>query len=120
MMMPRIYKLIIAFGASILFSSIAHAQDDGAPPILDLQLFIQEVQNQYPLLQVADLQTELAEAKLLEKAVPAFESIMIHAALKHTGGRKRDAAELLGWGRNTLTRKLKELGISGGGDEEED
>jgi len=65
--MPRIYKLIIAFGASILFSSIAHAQDDGAPPILDLQLFIQEVQNQYPLLQVADLQTELAEAKLLEK-----------------------------------------------------
>jgi hypothetical protein len=67
MMMPRIYKLIIAFGASILFSSIAHAQDDGAPPILDLQLFIQEVQNQYPLLQVADLQTELAEPKLLEK-----------------------------------------------------
>jgi|AntRauTorckE6833_2_1112554.scaffolds.fasta_scaffold00903_10 two-component system nitrogen regulation response regulator GlnG len=60
------------------------------------------------------------EANLLEKAVPAFESIMIHAALKHTGGRKRDAAELLGWGRNTLTRKLKELGISGGGDEEED
>ena len=36
---------------------------------------------------------------------------MIEAALSHTGGRKRDAAELLGWGRNTLTRKLKELNI---------
>lgn len=59
------------------------------------------------------------ETSLLDKAVPAFESIMIHAALKHTGGRKRDAAELLGWGRNTLTRKLKELGISGADDEED-
>ena len=34
---------------------------------------------------------------------------MIEVALQHTGGRKRDAAALLGWGRNTLTRKIKEL-----------
>lgn len=60
------------------------------------------------------------ESSLLEKAVPAFESIMIHAALKHTGGRKRDAAELLGWGRNTLTRKLKELGINSDQDEDDE
>lgn len=52
------------------------------------------------------------ETKLLDRAIPAFEHIMIESALKHTGGRKRDAAELLGWGRNTLTRKLKELGMS--------
>jgi two-component system nitrogen regulation response regulator GlnG len=32
--------------------------------------------------------------------------------LKHTAGRRRDAANLLGWGRNTLTRKIKELGNS--------
>jgi two-component system nitrogen regulation response regulator GlnG len=37
---------------------------------------------------------------------------MIESALAHTRGRKRDAAELLGWGRNTLTRKMKELGMS--------
>ena len=30
-------------------------------------------------------------------------------ALQHTHGRKGEAAKLLGWGRNTLTRKLKEL-----------
>lgn len=48
---------------------------------------------------------------ILDTAVPAFEKIMIESALKHTGGRKREAAELLGWGRNTLTRKLKELSI---------
>ncbi|MFT5720372.1 MAG: two-component system nitrogen regulation response regulator GlnG [Motiliproteus sp.] len=48
---------------------------------------------------------------LLGEAVPAFERIMIEAALAHTAGRRRDASLLLGWGRNTLTRKIKELGI---------
>jgi len=42
---------------------------------------------------------------------PSFERILIEAALKHTGGRKQDAARKLGWGRNTLTRKLKELNL---------
>ncbi|MEM1229216.1 MAG: nitrogen regulation protein NR(I) [Pseudomonadota bacterium] len=46
---------------------------------------------------------------LLDIALPEFERIVIEAALAHTGGRKRDAAELLGWGRNTLTRKLADL-----------
>jgi len=41
----------------------------------------------------------------------SFERILIQAALKHTNGRKQDAAKKLGWGRNTLTRKLKELGL---------
>jgi two-component system, NtrC family, nitrogen regulation response regulator GlnG len=48
---------------------------------------------------------------ILDDAVPAFERAMIDVALKHTGGRRRDAAGLLGWGRNTLTRKIKELGM---------
>ena len=53
-------------------------------------------------------------------AVPAFERIMIEIALKHTAGRRRDAALLLGWGRNTLTRKIKELGMKVDGGEEDD
>lgn len=40
-----------------------------------------------------------------------FERILIQETLKHTGGRKQDAAKRLGWGRNTLTRKLKELNL---------
>jgi two-component system nitrogen regulation response regulator GlnG len=55
---------------------------------------------------------------LLDSAMPRFERIMIEAALKRTGGRKRDASLLLGWGRNTLTRKLKELGMADDGDDE--
>ena len=49
---------------------------------------------------------------LLDDAVPTFERIMIETALRHTGGRRQEAARLLGWGRNTLTRKIKELGIA--------
>ncbi|MGM7312635.1 helix-turn-helix domain-containing protein, partial [Acinetobacter baumannii] len=41
-------------------------------------------------------------------------------ALQQTRGRKRHAAELLGWGRNTLTRKLKELGMDSADDDDED
>jgi two-component system nitrogen regulation response regulator GlnG len=50
---------------------------------------------------------------LLEEALPAFEIALIETALEHTGGRRRDAALKLGWGRNTLTRKIKELGLGG-------
>ena len=46
-----------------------------------------------------------------------FESALIKAALKHTHGRKNDAAVRLGIGRNTITRKIHELGIDGAKDE---
>ncbi len=48
---------------------------------------------------------------LLDEALPMFETVMIETALEHTGGRRLEAAKLLGWGRNTLTRKIKELGL---------
>jgi two-component system nitrogen regulation response regulator GlnG len=50
-------------------------------------------------------------APLLEDAVPEFERTLIREALKAAQGGRQDAAKLLGWGRNTLTRKLKELGM---------
>jgi len=40
-----------------------------------------------------------------------FESTLLTVALDHTSGHRQQAAKLLGWGRNTLTRKLKELGL---------
>ena len=49
--------------------------------------------------------------EILNDVVPRFERILIEAALKQTSGRRQDAARLLGWGRNTLTRKIKELGL---------
>ena len=60
------------------------------------------------------------EMKILDIATPIFERTLITAALQQTRGRKRHAAELLGWGRNTLTRKLKELGMDTVEDDIED
>ena len=56
---------------------------------------------------------ELVQGKhhILRDATPDFERVMIEVALQHSQGRKRDAAELLGWGRNTLTRKIRDLGM---------
>ncbi|WP_278956936.1 nitrogen regulation protein NR(I) [Aquipseudomonas alcaligenes] len=74
------------------------------------------------LRQWADQALARGQSSLLDSAVPAFERIMIETALKHTAGRRRDAAVLLGWGRNTLTRKIKELGmkVDGGDDDDGD
>ena len=52
------------------------------------------------------------ETDLLDLALPEFEKTMIEAALNKTMGKKNAAAKLLGWGRNTLTRKIKEFGMS--------
>ncbi|MDL5385860.1 nitrogen regulation protein NR(I) [Aeromonas hydrophila] len=54
----------------------------------------------------------LGETDILADALPQFERIMLETALDHTHGHKQEAARLLGWGRNTLTRKLKELDLS--------
>jgi two-component system nitrogen regulation response regulator GlnG len=60
----------------------------------------------------AEHASESSNTPLLQVAQPKFEEIMIRAALKKTAGRKRDAAELLGWGRNTLTRKIADLELT--------
>lgn len=50
---------------------------------------------------------------ILDESLPAFERTLIRVALKQTGGGRQEAAKLLGWGRNTLTRKMKELELNG-------
>ncbi len=72
------------------------------------------------LHQWADQQLSLGNVGILNQATPMFERTMINIALKHTAGRRRDAANLLGWGRNTLTRKIKELGATEDKDEDEE
>ncbi|MEL0224540.1 MAG: helix-turn-helix domain-containing protein, partial [Gammaproteobacteria bacterium] len=52
------------------------------------------------------------EGEVIGKLTEEFERTLIEVALADTAGRKKEAAEKLGWGRNTLTRKLKELGFA--------
>jgi len=51
------------------------------------------------------------DSALLDDATPEFERTLIREALRTARGGRQEAARLLGWGRNTLTRKLKELGL---------
>ncbi len=51
------------------------------------------------------------ESDILNETLPEFEKIHIEAALELTHGKRSEAAKLLGWGRNTLTRKVNELGL---------
>ncbi len=62
----------------------------------------------------ANIELSAGKNRILDSATPTFEKTMIEIALKHSHGRKRDAAILLGWGRNTLTRKMQELDMSPG------
>lgn len=84
-----------------------------------------------PLMSSADersswiIMLETEAAKMLTAGKPEvmdalgrqFESALIKTALRHTHGRKNDAAIRLGIGRNTITRKIQELGIEGGKDD---
>jgi two-component system nitrogen regulation response regulator GlnG len=58
------------------------------------------------------------ETGLLDVLGRQFERSLIQRALARTGGRRIEAANLLGMGRNTITRKIHDLGIDGGAEEE--
>ncbi|MGP4715460.1 sigma 54-interacting transcriptional regulator [Psychrobacter sp. T6-6] len=60
----------------------------------------------------AEQSLNTGETDILQTATPEFERVLLTAALNHSGGKKIEAASLLGWGRNTLTRKLQQLDIS--------
>jgi two-component system nitrogen regulation response regulator GlnG len=66
--------------------------------------------------QWAERQSATPPRPWLDDAMPAFERTLIRVALRLTQGHRQEAARLLGWGRNTLTRKLKELGMDGDAD----
>ena len=53
----------------------------------------------------------MGQHHVLDDLLKRFEAVMLKVALDETGGHRQNAAKLLGWGRNTLTRKLKDLEI---------
>ena len=66
------------------------------------------------LAQQVALALQRGDQNILENLNRQFESTLITRALQHTGGRRIEAATLLGMGRNTLTRKIQELGLDNG------
>ena len=56
-------------------------------------------------------QLQTGSTEIAKHTIPTVESILIKTALSYTRGRRHEAANLLGYGRNTLTRKIKELNL---------
>jgi len=61
---------------------------------------------EHALARWAEAQLEAGGTRLMDDAGPRFERALIDVALRHSNGLRHEAARLLGWGRNTLTRKL--------------
>lgn len=84
--------------------------DDLPPELVNKESKSQMSSDWVKVLQYwAEQQLANGETALFDKATPEFERVMIQTALRSAGGRRQDAAHLLGCGRNTLTRKIKEL-----------
>ena len=60
------------------------------------------------------------ESGIMDSLSRQFEKVLIAKALAHTGGRRIEAANLLGIGRNTITRKIQELGLEDKGNRVEE
>lgn len=63
------------------------------------------------LKQEAENEFNRGQQGIMDRLSREFEKVLILQALKHTAGRRIEAAHLLGLGRNTLTRKIQELGL---------
>ncbi len=83
------------------FREAGPALDDGDSP--EWEIAVRRTAEQY---------LAMGRNAILDELLPAFERVLLAAALEHTGGHKQEAAKRLGWGRNTLTRKLKELDMA--------
>lgn len=95
---------VMTSGQTIHMSDLPHELQPES--VLQTEVSTQSWQDN--LLNWSQQQLASGNTAIAEQVIPEVEKILIKAALNKTGGRKNDAANLLGWGRNTLTRKIKE------------
>ncbi len=102
---------VMASGKDILI-------DDLPPEILDKPVYqhgsqMQEVVGNWVSSFETWLDEQLSQGKseVIKDAQANFERALIDVALRHTKGHKQEAAKRIGWGRNTITRKMQELGM---------
>ncbi|AWL10654.1 Nitrogen regulation protein NR(I) [Saliniradius amylolyticus] len=99
---------VMASGQEIIPSDLPPELYDQKPVVSE-----QAVDGDWPelLAHWADKQLVTNKDGILDEASVIFEKVLLERALHHTRGHKQEAAKRLGWGRNTLTRKLKELDL---------
>ncbi len=101
------FLTVMASGKEILLSDLPSELNDRQVP----ETAVCHDSWQQQLTMWVENELVSGNSNIIEQALPEFEKILLTSALKHTQGHKQEAAKRLGWGRNTLTRKLKELNI---------
>jgi len=104
------YLTVMASGQEILFEDLPNDITQQVP-VQNQQADNANASWQQLLSQWVDHELASGKIDILNNTSQVFEKIMLERALLFTHGHKQDAAKKLGWGRNTLTRKLKELEI---------
>ena len=99
------FLTVMASGKEILLSDLPSELND--KQVSDIAVSHESWQQQ--LAKWVDNELGSGKSNIIEQVMPDFEKILLTSALKYTQGHKQEAAKRLGWGRNTLTRKLKEL-----------
>ena len=101
---------VMASGQEVLVADLPPELLDAPEPKADV--VVEAVGDWQTLLtRWVDEQLSAGKNDILDDALATFETIMLKRALHHTMGHKQEAARRLGWGRNTITRKMKELNI---------
>lgn len=98
------FLTVMASGQEILVEDLPNELTEKTVPLQHESVDWQDMLSNW-------MDQELAQGKeaILDYAQIEFERIMLKRALIFTQGHKQDAAKKLGWGRNTLTRKLKDF-----------
>jgi two-component system nitrogen regulation response regulator GlnG len=103
---------VMASGKDILI-------DDLPPEILDKPIYqkssqMQEANGNWVSSFEVWLDDQLSQGKsdVIKEAQANFERALIEISLRHTKGHKQEAAKRIGWGRNTITRKMQELDMN--------
>lgn len=101
---------VMASGQEVLIADLPPELLDAPEPAT---VAVTEVTGDWQTLLTRWVDEQLSSGKnnILDDALATFETIMLKRALHHTMGHKQEAARRLGWGRNTITRKMKELNI---------
>lgn len=94
-----------------LINTLTTSQPSGAPSVSNVPLMTEGTH--WTDLLSSELKQEMQQGHedLIKTFGNLFEKTLLDNALKYTNGRKQDAARVIGWGRNTITRKIKELEV---------
>jgi len=100
------FLTVMASGQEILIEDLPAELTEKTAKVTDTSVSWQGALSQW-----MDDQLSQGNTAILDEVTPEFEKILLERALAFTNGHKQEAAKKLGWGRNTLTRKLKDLNM---------